>query len=305
MPRPGKQLRTSKPRTKSAQLMARPSTLVALGAVLAILMSASAALADSASIVVTDGGSGAMSATVTVTSTSCTQGVDSTVPGIPAVAANCSWMASVSERHSSLSCRQDDVFFLALAGYAQTAGSTMSTFTFYPFFPRATKLCVFLSNAAGTRAIAEPVVSLPAGYGWQKSSRFNCSSFRSQAAAQYYLELYPTDPSRLDADHDQSACETNPCPCGAEGIPAEPEPVPAVSEPTPTHPKSRCNPAKHRIRIKRARVRVAQKELRRTTGSPAAQWWRLRLHRRRDALRGAEEVGAQLCATSLAANLPG
>jgi hypothetical protein len=41
---------------------------------------------------------------------------------------------------------------------------------------------------------------------------YNCSDFPSQAAAQAYLRQYPSDPSRLDADNDGIACESNKAP---------------------------------------------------------------------------------------------
>jgi len=40
----------------------------------------------------------------------------------------------------------------------------------------------------------------------------NCSDFPSQAAAQAHLRADPSDPDRLDADHDGIACESNPAP---------------------------------------------------------------------------------------------
>jgi hypothetical protein len=40
----------------------------------------------------------------------------------------------------------------------------------------------------------------------------NCSDFKSQAAAQANLRANPSDPNRLDADHDGIACENNRAP---------------------------------------------------------------------------------------------
>lgn len=115
--------------------------------------------------------------------------------------------------------------------------------TFRPFFPRYTKLCVFVSNAnTSDQPVGETVVTLPAGYGVQRSSGYNCADFGSQSTAQYYFELYPGDPSGLDADHDGVACEDNSCPCGAEAIPAEPLPQPPALPPAP--PPSACNDGK-------------------------------------------------------------
>lgn len=41
---------------------------------------------------------------------------------------------------------------------------------------------------------------------------YNCDHFASQAAAQTYFRQDPSDPSRLDADNDGIACESNPAP---------------------------------------------------------------------------------------------
>jgi Excalibur calcium-binding domain len=86
-----------------------------------------------------------------------------------------------------------------------------STVTFRPFFPRQIKLCIYLSNATGERAVFEQIVGIPAGYGVQRSSGYNCSNFSRYSAQDYYW-LYPGDPSGLDADNDGAACESNPGP---------------------------------------------------------------------------------------------
>jgi hypothetical protein len=48
---------------------------------------------------------------------------------------------------------------------------------------------------------------------------YNCSDFRSQAAAQAFLRRYPSDPSRLDANRDGIACESNPAPYDLTPVP--------------------------------------------------------------------------------------
>ena len=49
---------------------------------------------------------------------------------------------------------------------------------------------------------------------------YDCSDFRTQAAAQKYL--LPGDPHRLDADDDGVACDSLPCPCSGVRPPAKP-----------------------------------------------------------------------------------
>jgi hypothetical protein len=198
---------------------------LALGCVIAISAAiCSTASADTAAITATDAGGGQMTATVSVTSTSCS------------TLGSCGWFAYVVERHSSLACADDETFPRGVISFQEKAGTVTTSFTFRPFFPRYTKLCVILSNSTGTASVGEALITLPSGYGYQRSTAYNCDNFSSQSAAEYYLELYPGDPSRLDADHDGSACEDNKCPCGAEAIPAEPEPAPAVSVPATTSP---------------------------------------------------------------------
>jgi len=45
-----------------------------------------------------------------------------------------------------------------------------------------------------------------------RSDKYHCVDFPSQAAAQAYLQAYPDDPSKLDANHDGIACAFNPPP---------------------------------------------------------------------------------------------
>jgi hypothetical protein len=189
------------------------------------LLACSVAQADSATVTAVDAGGGQMTATVTATSTSCT------------TFGYCGWFTSVVERYSSLPCVSDETFIRGVQPLQEKAGTLTSSFTFRPFFPRSTKLCVIMTNPAGVASVGEAVIALPSGYGYQRSTAYNCSNFSSHAAAQYYLELYPSDPSRLDGDHDGSACEDNKCPCSTEPIPPEPEVVTTpVVAPTTTSP---------------------------------------------------------------------
>ncbi len=126
--------------------------------------------------------------------------------------------------------------------------------------------------------MGESILTLPAGYGYQRSTAYNCVNFSSQSAAEYYLELYLGDPSRLDADHDGSACEDNKCPCGAESIPPEPEPpaIPLVpTSVTPTAATPECTEAKRGERQAREAADRANRFLRTHFGlkpSVAAKW---------------------------------
>jgi hypothetical protein len=70
-------------------------------------------------------------------------------------------------------------------------------------------------------------VSVPAGYGVQRTSGYNCDDFARYSAQDYYW-LYPGDPCGLDADNDGIACEWNDGPGPGPQIP--PEPVPACSD---------------------------------------------------------------------------
>lgn len=185
-----------------------------VSAVIVSLLISSSAGADSVSVTTRDAGGGSIEATVQST-VSCESSF-------------CAWFAHAVERHSSLPCLDDTTFIRWVGGYHEGgASSATESFTFRPFFPRSTKLCVFLQGPGG-HTVAESTITLPAGYGMQRSSGYNCSNFGRQAAAQYYLLLYPGDPSGLDADNDGAACEHLPCPCGAESIPAEPEPPPSA-----------------------------------------------------------------------------
>jgi hypothetical protein len=187
--------------------------VVALG----LMLWPSAASADSASIdSVHDAGGGQMTVTYTVSSTAVGEFGFS------------GWFAYLAEDHSSRACNVSWANYLRhVVSFQQSAGSVTSTVTFRPFFPRQIKLCVYLRNPAGERALFEQAVSIPTGYGVQRSSGYNCSHFSRYSAQDYYW-LYPGDPSGLDADNDGAACESNSGP--GPGPPIPPEPSPAVQQ---------------------------------------------------------------------------
>lgn len=188
----------------------------------ALLLWPASASADSASIdSVQDADGGQLTVTYTVTSTAVGPfGYDT-------------WYATLAEDHGTRACNVSWANYLRHVGpLHEAAGSATNTVTFRPFFPRQIKLCIYLNNPAGHRAVFEQAVSLPAGYGRQWSTGYNCSHFVARFDAQDYFWLYPGDPSRLDADHDGAACESNPDPGPGPPIPAEPQP--SQSKPQPT-----------------------------------------------------------------------
>ncbi len=198
---------------KRAQLMFWISGI----AVTLALLAPGVASANSVSVITHDAGGGQIEATIR-SEVSCV---------------SCFWFAHAVERHSSLACRDDPTFIRWVGASHEKGGVAEETMTFKPFFPRFTKLCVFLSASSADPVATEITIPLPAGYGMQRSTGYNCSNFGRQASAQYYLYLYPDDPSNLDGDNDGVACEELPCPCGAERIPPEPAPPPV---PTITFP---------------------------------------------------------------------
>ncbi len=265
----------------------RPFTvlLVLIAGVLALTFAGSAA-ADSTTISVTDSGGGQMSATVQATSTTCsTYGY-------------CGWFGFVLERHSSLPCRDEETFLRHVIPLQESAGTREETFTFRPFFPRAAKLCVYLENGAGVPLAGEATYTAPTGYGFQRSSGYNCSSFATQSSAQYYLELYPSDPSRLDGDHDGVACESNKCPCGADPIPSEPEPTPPPPVVVTSEPETisaACREARQARQRARTLVNVARRRLNQSYRPAARRYWRRKLSQRMVALRQAERSATTNC----------
>jgi Excalibur calcium-binding domain len=207
--------------------MKRLGALLGTAVVAAVLAAAPTdASADSAVISASDAGAGQMHVVAEVTSTECDLG-----------GAYCAWFSFAVERHPSLPCVEDEDFLMGVGDRDENAGTIRKEWTYEPFFPGQDKICVFVDNGLGVHPVGEAVISLPSGYGRQYSTAHNCSYFSSQRRAQYYLELYPSDPSELDADHDGQACEDNRCPCGAEAIPAQPipapPPAPVIAAPAP------------------------------------------------------------------------
>lgn len=182
---------------------------VALG----LLVWPASASADSASIdSVQDAGGGQLTVTYTVTSNAVGEFGSS------------GWFAYLAEDHSTRPCNVTWANYLRhVVPFHDFAGTATNTVTFRPFFPRQIKLCIYLRNGAGERPVFEHVVGIPAGYGIQRSSSYNCSHF-SRYEAQDYFWLYPGDPSGLDADNDGAACESNSGPGPGPPIPAEPAP---------------------------------------------------------------------------------
>jgi hypothetical protein len=92
----------------------------------------------------------------------------------------------------------------------------------------------FLAAIAGAFWIVESRHSPPV----QAADLYNCSDFPNQAAAQAFLRSDPSDPSRLDGDHDGIACESLKCPCDRTPVNRNPtpKPTPAPTPPPPTSP---------------------------------------------------------------------
>jgi hypothetical protein len=197
-------------------------------AVVAALLVAAPAAADTASVdTVTDAGNGQITVTYTVTSDSGDPG-QPLEPGGPVFGRNYAWYAYLAEDHASRACSPAWANYLRhVETLHEDPGTVTRTVTFTPFFPRQIKLCVYLNNPAGERAMVERIVDIPAGYGRQRSSGYNCEHF-SRSSAQDYYWLYPGDPSDLDADNDGAACEENTGAQPGPQIPAEPTPALAV-----------------------------------------------------------------------------
>jgi hypothetical protein len=239
-----------------------------------LLASAPAALADSGSLSVSDAGKGSISVKAEATRSACGETL-------------CAWYAGITERHSTLPCANDLVFRVGIVGFSTDAGTVRQNLTFHPFFPRSAKLCLYVQPLVGkTELVAETTYKVPAGYGKPSSSQFNCGSFESQAAAQYYLYLYPQDPSHLDSDRNGTVCEENPCPCSAEPIPAEPvvKIDPAV-----------CKKARAHRRQAQAALRNTRRHLRQADRPEAKRRWSRQLKQRQAALRKAKSRQRKAC----------
>lgn len=219
----------------------------------------------------------------------------------------CGWFVALRERHASLPCANVPPFTPGLSGFEEAPGTFTASWVFKPFFPRQAKLCLYVEGTkVGTELLSEVVYTVPPGYGHQRSSGYNCSDFLTQTGAQYYLELYPDDPSRLDADHDGIACESNPCPCGAESIPAEPEEAPPplaapvvtpASEPRTPPRKSRLSRACRRARIVKEQKRRSYRRAQQRARSHPRRRARLAAKRRYIAFRNAVHRARRICRT--------
>jgi Excalibur calcium-binding domain len=260
-----------------------PAGLTILAISILAALTPSAALADSASISAVDAGGGTMKVVADITSTSCS------------TSGYCGWFAFAVERHASLPCREDDGFLTHVGSLRETSGTSHEEWTYEPFFPREDKICVLVSNGAGVHPVGEAVISLPTGYGRQRSSAHNCSFFSSQERAQYYLELYPDDPSGLDGDDDGVACEANACPCGAEAIPPEPAPPSPPAVPFVSTGPDVCAEGHHHLEVAWQRVGEARRRFQRSRGTRSARRKHQALVRRIREARQTEQQQIELC----------
>jgi hypothetical protein len=253
--------------------------VVVAAALASALAAPGIAIGGTATLAVSDAGAGSLKATVDVNPTSADK--------------YGTWFVYGVERHSSLPCAVDDAFLIGLGpgGLYSPQGPNRQEWTFHPFFPRSERVCVYLTDDDGSGLAAETVAAVPDGYGKLSSSGYNCSSFANQRRAQYYLFLYPSDPSNLDGDNDGAACEANPCPCGAEAIPAEPPPPPLSL----TGSSSVC-PEGHR-ELERAWLRVekARRQFKKSRGTRRARKMHQALSRRRAEALQTEEQQIELC----------
>ena len=257
----------------------RRGNVAVLAAAAAMLVGAQGAAADSGSLSVSDAGEHSMSVKAEATRSGCGETL-------------CAWYAAVTERHSTLPCANDLVFRAGIVGFSSDAGSVRQTLTFRPFFPRSAKLCLYVLPLVGkAELVAETTYRVPDGYGLPRNSQYGCGKFSSQAAAQYYLYLYPEDPSGLDPDRNGTVCEENPCPCDAEPIPAEPlvKVDPAI-----------CNKARAQRSQAQAAVRSARRHLRKADAPRAKQRWNRTLKKRKATLRKAKSKQRQACSAARA-----
>lgn len=264
-----------------ARCLRRLAAPLVLFSVLAF--AAPAASADSGSFTISDAGGGSMTVQADVSVTDC--------PGGPEF---CVWYVTLEERHSTLSCAQDDVLVWGVEG-AFEPKSIHETWTFRPFFPRSARLCLYLNKTGhAAKLLDEELYTVPSGYGRQRSTAYWCEDFPNRAAAQYYLFMYPDDPSLLDLDGNGSACEWLDCPCGAEWIPPEPAPTPpplVAIPPSPSPspgPSPECREARTRERKAKQLVDQARSRLQVTFRPAKRARWQQKLIKRKAALRKAK-----------------
>jgi hypothetical protein len=202
------------------------------------------------------------------------------------------------ERHFSLPCQEDEAFLMGVHSGLETTGTVHEEWNYEPFFPRLDKICIFINNGLGAHPVGEAIISLPSGYGRQWSSAHNCSHFSSQRRAEYYLELYPSDPSGLDADHDGSACGANKCPCGAEPIPLSPHlrrsrPWVVPPPPAPPAPSAECVLAREKRSFWKRQVSKDNREIRLSSRPGDRRRWTHRRNIAEAALKGASSCGSR------------
>lgn len=250
-----------------------------IGVVLAcgviVLAGASAASANSGSLSVSEAGNGSISVKAEATFDQCGGSF-------------CAWFAAVRERHASLPCENDRTFTTGVVGFEAQAGSVRGELTFKPFFPRSAKLCLYVTPVFGgtPELVAQTTYRMPDGYGRQRNSQYTCGSFDSQAAAQYYLYLYPEDPSHLDPERDGAVCAESPCPCDAEPIPPEP----------PAPPSPACLKAQSQQRLAGTAVKRVSRKLRKADGPVARRHLRQQVKKRKVAVRRAKTLVRKTCA---------
>jgi hypothetical protein len=98
-------------------------------------------------------------------------------PGGPVLGRNYAWYAYLAEDHASRACSPAWANYLRhVETLHEDPGKVTRTVTFTPFFPRQITLCVYLNNPARERSVVERVVDIPAAYGRQRSSGYNCDA---------------------------------------------------------------------------------------------------------------------------------
>jgi hypothetical protein len=154
--------------------------------------------------------------------------------------AYCGWFAVATSQPESESCAtmNDSRLVWVSDGLREGIGTITETEDFYPAVrPGRNRMCVFVYKSGVYYPVGESIYDAPARTTAPTTTApgdiYNCSDFSTQGAAQSYLNLYPSDPSRLDADNDGIACDTNPCPCsyGGSYVPPPSTPVDPVFEP--------------------------------------------------------------------------
>jgi hypothetical protein len=109
----------------------------------------------------------------------------------------------------------------------------------------------------------------------------NCADFPNQQAAQDFYNAHPGDPSRLDADNDAIACESNPCACSPAAAPPPPQPTtPAQTDPA----TAACTKSKRAVTRLKGLVAGARERLAKARGRTARRRAAKRLRKLRSDL---------------------